>query len=151
MPAGRASQPAAAGPAATSGFAVTTGFNTVAEGGILRMDPANGNCPEATKPLYMSNSDCVIPKIVATKLGESPGNTVYVCSTPTAPIGNVVVTGTVVGLTGGMVWKFVDSTATTVVALPETSALQAAIIEIAKRTATACTMAFWWLFITRTE
>jgi hypothetical protein len=63
----------------------------------------------------------------------------------------VVVTGTVVGLTGGMVWKFVDSTATTVVALPETSALHAASTEIAERTATACTMAFWWLFITCTE
>jgi hypothetical protein len=76
---------------------------------------------------------------------------VYVCSTPTAPIGNVVVTGTVVGLTGGMVWKFVDSTATTVVALPETSALQAATSEIAASTATACTMAFWGRFITLSE
>ena len=115
------------------------------------IDPANGNCPEATNPLYMSNSDIVIPKIVATKLGESPGNTVYVCSTPTAPIGKVVVTGTVVGLTGGMVWKFVDSTATTVVALPETSALQAATSEIAASAATACTMAFWGRFITLSE
>jgi hypothetical protein len=50
-----------------------------------------------------------------------------------------------------MVWKFVDSTATTVVALPETSALHAATSEIAESTATACTMAFWWLFITCTE
>ena len=45
----------------------------------------------------------VSPNKVATKLGESPGRTEYDCSTPTAPIGNVVVTGTVVGLTGGMV------------------------------------------------
>jgi hypothetical protein len=41
-----------------------------------------------------------------------------------------------------MVWKFVDSTATTVVALPETFALHAATSEIAASTATACTTAF---------
>lgn len=76
VPAGRASQPAAAGPAATSGFAVTIGLSTIADGGILMIEPANGNWPEATKPLYMSSSDMVMPKIVATKLGESPGNTV---------------------------------------------------------------------------
>ena len=62
-----------------------------------------------------------------------------------------MVTGTVVGLTGGMVWKFVDSTATTVVALPETSALHAATSEIAESAATACTMAFWGRFITLSE
>jgi hypothetical protein len=50
-----------------------------------------------------------------------------------------------------MVWKFVDSTATTVVALPETSALQAAMSEIAASTATACTTAFWGRFITLLE
>jgi hypothetical protein len=50
-----------------------------------------------------------------------------------------------------MVWKFVDSTATTVVALPETSALHAATSEITASTATACTMAFWGRFITLSE
>ena len=92
-----------------------------AVGGMRTDCPGYGNCVTDTQPLYMSNSSTLMPYNVANLIGESPSSTVYDCSTPTEPGGNVVgMFGTVV-MTGGMVAKFVGATGTTVVAVPPTS------------------------------
>ena len=60
---------------------------------------------------------------------------------------NVVVVGTSVVCTGGIVTKLVGPSCTTVVALPDTSALHAAITLTATSTETACRTALVGAFI----
>jgi hypothetical protein len=75
--------------------------------------------------LYINNSSTLIPYIDAILIGESPSSTMYVCSTPTDPGGNVVFDCGAVVMTGGIVAKSVGAIGTTVVAVPPTSLPQA--------------------------
>jgi hypothetical protein len=89
----------------------------------------------------------MIPYKLATKLGESPARTVYICSTPTAPIGNVVTILGSVDSTGGIVAKSVGPTGTIVVAVPAIVVLHAPTKNRLIKITAACWIAFVLLVI----
>ena len=91
------------GPAEISGEMGIVGFDTIAVGGIFNCVPAYGNCADETRPFQANKSATVIPNRFATRIGESPCRTVYVCSTPTEPGGSVVTMFGNVVSTGGIV------------------------------------------------
>jgi hypothetical protein len=99
---------------------------TTACGGILICVPGYGNCCGVTHALYANNVVTEMLNLFATEMGESPATTVYNVSSPTAPVGSVVVVPGAVLATGGIVAKFVGVTFTTVVATPSVSPPHAA-------------------------
>ncbi len=128
VPAGRVPHPAEAGPAGAVGVCafppgtvVLAPGVTTACGGIFICVPGYGNCCGVTHALYASNVVTEMLNLLATAMGESPARTVYKISSPTAPVGSVVVVPGAVLATGGIVAKFVGVTFTTVVATPNVS------------------------------
>ena len=87
--------------------------------------------------------------LVLSSTDFSNGVAYFAVKDATATAVTAAITATGSGLLSPTITSSV--TATTVVALPETSALQAATSEIAASIATACTMAFWGRFITLSE